>query len=318
MSAVPGPAPLYLATVLIWGSTFYAIELQVGDVPPAVSVAWRFLAAALVLFAWCRWRRLPMRFPARAHAWMALQGALLFSVNYELIYRAASDLTSGLVAVVFSTVVLMNIANGAWLLGQGIRRASLAGGLLGVCGLALVFAPELAHGDAAVTGLALGLVATFVASLGNIVSAANQRRGLPVVQTNAYGMAYGAALMFAWAVAGGAPLAIETTASYLGALAYLAVFGSVLAFGSYLTLLGRVGADRAAYATVVFPLVALGISTWLEGYAWEPTALVGVGLVLAGNVVLVAPALDPGRLLTRLRRRNALVRTTDALGSDPA
>ncbi len=138
------------------------------------------------------------------------------------------------------------------------------------------------------SGYFFGLGGTLLASTGNIVAARNQREQFPVLQTNAFGMGYGAILMIAIALIAGVPFRFETTPSYIASLVYLALFGSVIAFGAYLTLLGRIGADRAAYSSLLFPLVALGISTLFEGYQWSTPALVGVLLVLAGNFLVLS------------------------------
>lgn len=171
----------------------------------------------------------------------------------------------------------------------------LAGGALGLVGLGLLFWPELAAfdlSDRGVYGLLVCFVATYLASLGNIVSARNQQRKLPVMQTNAYGMSYGALAMFLIAWASNTPLMFDTSRNYLIALIYLALFGSVVAFGCYLTLIGRVGAGRAAYVTLLFPIVALSISTMVEGYQWSPPALIGLLLILSGNALaMIRPGL---------------------------
>lgn len=281
---------LYLVTVLIWGSTFFAIKLQLGEVPTEVSIAYRFALAALILLLWCWLKKLPMRFGLRQHLWMLAQGLTLFGLNYMVVYWATADLTSGLIAVVFSTIVLMNIANGAVFFGRRPVRSVLAGALIGLVGICLVFLPELAKLNvegAALQGILLSLLGTFIASLGNMLSTRNQLAKLPVVQTNAYGMVYGAAALGLIALIQGSPFVYEPTWAYTGSLIYLALFGSVLAFGSFLTLLGRIGAERAAYTMVLFPIVALGISTLLEGYQWTLEALLGVVLVLAGNVLIL-------------------------------
>lgn len=215
---------------------------------------------------------------------------MLFGVNYLLIYLATSELTSGLIAVIFSTIVLMNIANSAVFQGKVPSQAMLAGALLGLVGISLVFWPELINlqnNSAALAGLGLSLLGTFIASLGNIISAHNQRQKLPVIQTNAFGMAYGALLLIVVGLVRELPFAYELSLEYNLSLVYLALFGSVLAFGSYLTLLGRIGPEKAAYAMVLFPLVALGISTLFEGYQWTWSAVVGITLVIVGNVLVV-------------------------------
>ncbi len=283
---------LYLASILIWGSTWYAIKLQLGVVEPLVSVGYRFALAALVLMAWCLARRMPLKFDARAHAGMALLGLFLFSSNYAVFYYATEHVTTGLVAVVFSTIVIMNIAGGAVFLSTRVTLVMLLGAVTGIAGIALVFLPDIARFPG--PGIAMCVLGTALASVGNLVSAHNQRRGIPVVQANAWGMTYGALFLLVAILAADMPFAFEATAAYVGSLVYLAVFGSVIAFGCYLTLIGREGPGRAAYATVLFPLVALVISTILEDYRFSATSLLGVALVLAGNFLITRPERRPG------------------------
>lgn len=280
----------YTLTVFIWGSTWIAIKFQLGPVDPMLSVGYRFSLAAVLLLLWCLIGRLPLRFSARQHGYMALQGVLLFSLNYLLFYLAELQLTSGLAAVIFSTILLMNMMNGAIFLGSPLDRKVIAGGCIGLAGIALVFRPEIASFSAdraGLQGILLCLLATFSASLGNILSARNQKNALPIIQSNAFGMGYGALLMLAAAWFTGKPFIVETTVPYLGSLLYLAVFGSIVAFGCYLSLIGSIGADRAAYATLLFPLVALAISTVWEGYRWTGSALAGIFLILSGNFLML-------------------------------
>ncbi|TVO77807.1 DMT family transporter [Sedimenticola selenatireducens] len=299
---------LYFAAVFIWGSTWYAIKFQLGTVPPELSVAYRFAIAAVILFAWCLLRGLPMRFNRGQHLWMALQGLMLFCLNYLIFYWATAELTSGLIAVIFSTIVLMNIVNSALFFRKPIDASMVAGAVIGLLGIALVFWPEIANlrqSDGAVKGLVLSILGTFIASLGNMISARNQRQRLPVIQGNAFGMAYGAVILFLFAAGQGLPFVYENTLSYNLSILYLALFGSVLAFGSYLTLLGRIGPEKAAYATVLFPLVALGISTLFEGYQWSVLAASGVALVVMGNVLVIMPKQMALRSLMFFRARYA-------------
>ncbi len=277
---------LYGATVIIWGTTWLAIKFQLGSVDPMVSVLYRFIVAALILFLYCKLRGLKMRFRPRDHIFMALQGLVLFSINYWLIYLAEVHLTSGLVAVIFSSIVFMNMVNGAVLLGSPIRSTVVLGGAIGVLGIVLVFWPQLISfslSDKSALSLLLSIVSTFMASLGNIISARHQQNNLPVIQTNAYGMAYGAGIIGVLSVASGKTFSFEMTLPYVGSLFYLSLFGTVIAFGCYLKLIGKIGADRAAYATMLFPIIALGISTFYEGYQWAPHNVIGMGVVLIGN-----------------------------------
>jgi drug/metabolite transporter (DMT)-like permease len=281
---------LYAITVLIWGSTWLAIKYQLGVVPPELSVAYRFLLAALLLFAYCFWRRLPLRFTAHQHAFIALQGLLLFSVNYIVVYFAELYVSSGMVAVIFSTIIILNVFFGALFLRTPVRLPILLGALVGILGLAVIFWPELAGFDlqqGAVLGLVLAVGSSVSASLGNIVSARNQRAHIPVIQTNAYGMLYGSLLTFAIAFVRDVPLVFDTSQEYVLSILYLALFGSVVAFGAYLTLLGRIGADRAAYITVLFPVIALLLSARFEGLSLNGWQFAGVGLVLLGNLLVL-------------------------------
>ena len=281
----------YTLTVLIWGSTWLGIKFQLGVVDPALSIAYRFLLAALILFGWCFLRRLRLRFSRSEHGFILLQGIFLFAVNYLLFYLAEQLITSGLAAVVFSTIVILNIVNGRIFLGTPLEWKVLFGAGLGLLGLLLMFWPEMlaVHFSGPVLqGLLLSFGATYLASLGNILSARNQQRGLPVVQTNAFGMAYGAFCMLLVVLVRGVPIQIELTAPYLLSLGYLALFGSVIAFGCYLSLVGRIGPGRAAYATLLFPIVALLLSTFWEDYRWTAEAITGIVLILGGNYLALA------------------------------
>ena len=283
-------ALFYALTSLIWGSTWLVITFQLGVVPPEASIVYRFVLAALILLVYAAARRLPMRFSPRQHVFIALQGTFLFSLNYILVYLAEQKLTSGLVAIVFSMLILSNVVLGAIFLHNPIRPRVVLGGVIGVAGLALVFWRELsglALGGGWRLGLLLAIAAVLSASIGNILSAHNQRGGLPVVQTNAFGMAYGALVTLVIAVVRGVTFTFDPSPSYVLSLLYLAVFGSVIAFGTYLTLIGRMGVDRAAYIGVVFPLVALGLSMGFEGLGLGALGLVGVALVAAGNVLVL-------------------------------
>jgi drug/metabolite transporter (DMT)-like permease len=280
---------LYLLPTLIWGSTWLAIKFQLGVVPAELSVAYRFAMAAVLLFLYSHARRLRLTFDLRQHGFMALQGLLLFSLNYLLVYLAEEHLSSGMVAMIFSTIVIANVVFGAMFLRIPVKTQVVLGALFGIAGIAVVFYPELAAFDLAGDGrgVALALGSVLSASLGNILSARNQRHGLPVIQTNAFGMAYGALFMLALVGVMGTDFVFDFSFSYVSSLLYLALFGSVIAFGAYLTLLGRIGPDRAAYTMVIFPVIALILSTLFEGMNWTPGRLLGVVLVLVGNTLVV-------------------------------
>ena len=282
-------AVLYLLVVLIWGTTWIALKWQLGAVPIALSIAYRFGLAALVLFAWLIWRRQLAVPRGKALVWVLAQGVCLFCLNFVCFLNASRSIASGLVAVVFSSSALWNALLARVVHGRAVAPQVLAGGALGLTGLLLLFWPEItAHraGTATLTGLAWALGGTLCFSTGNLLSAALQAQGLKPVQTNAWGMAVGTSLLLAYAVAAGVPWVFDASPRYVGALLYLAVPGSVIGFTAYLTLVGRLGPERAAYSTVLFPVVALNVSAWAEGYRWTAPALLGLLLVMAGNVLV--------------------------------
>lgn len=291
-------AVLYVLVVLIWGTTWIALKWQLGPVPIALSIAYRFGLAALVLFAWLVWRRQLAVPRGRALGWVLAQGLCLFCLNFVCFLKASSLIASGLVAVVFSSSALWNALLARVVHGRAIAPQVLGGGALGLSGLLLLFWPEItAHqaGAATLTGLAWALGGTLCFSTGNLLSAALQGQGLKPVQTNAWGMAVGTTLLLGYAAAAGVPWVFDASPRYVGALLYLAIPGSVIGFTAYLTLVGRLGPERAAYSTVLFPVVALNVSAWAEGYRWTLPALFGLGLVMAGNVLVFRrkPAAPP-------------------------
>lgn len=281
---------LYATTVFAWGFSWIAMKGQVATVAPEVSVFWRFVLAAAIMMAWARFRGHDLRFRARDHLRFAGLGALIFSTNFTLFYYGAAALPSGLLAVIFSTASIFNLVLALVLFGQKPNPMALAAGTLGFAGIGLMFWPSLAGADVdpdAALGLAFCVGGTLSFCLGNMLSADTQRRGIGVTPATAWGMVYGMVFLGIFAALRGKSFAIEWSLPYLGALVYLAVIASVIAFASYLTLLGRIGSARAGYATVLFPVVALALSTVFEGYQWTPLAAGGLVCVIAGNVMML-------------------------------
>lgn len=284
---------LYAGIVFAWGFSWIALHYQVGTVPPEVSVVWRFALAAPVMLAFAAMRGETLLYPLAEHARFVALGLALFSTNFVLFYYGGLYLASGLLAVIFSLSSVINILLGAAALGAPIDKRVAAGGTLGFLGIAAMFYPQLAGttiDTGALIGLALCIAGTVSFCTGNMISARMQRRKITVFAASGYGMIYGAAATALFAAFRGSSFAIDWSPAYLVSLTYLGLIGSVMAFACYLTLLGRIGADRAAYSTVMFPVVALAVSTALEDYRWTLPALVGLVAVLAGNLlVLRAP-----------------------------
>lgn len=289
---------LYLLTVLIWGTTWIAITFQLGPVPAPVSIAYRFWLASALLMLILLARRQPLLPPRRAWPYLLAQGFGLFCCNFLCFYYASRWVPSGLVAVIFSTAPIWNTLNGRLFLGRPIRSQVVVGALLGLAGIALLSLPQMRghwHDGGMLLGLGLALLGTLCFSSGSLLSSRMQALGLAPVLTNAWAMLIGATIVGAGALALGMPFALPVDGRYLGALLYLVIAGSVIGFTSYLLLLGRIGPDRAAYATVLFPVVALTVSTFLEDYVWTGPAYAGLALVLLGNVLAFLPLAPPGK-----------------------
>ncbi|MFS2157621.1 DMT family transporter [Pseudomonas sp. Pseusp122] len=280
---------LYLLTVLIWGTTWIALKLQLGVVAIAVSIVYRFGFAALMLFAILLLSGRLQKVNRRGQ-WICLaQGLCLFCVNFMCFYTASQWIPSGLIAVVFSTSTLWNALNARIFFKQKVARNVLGGGALGLIGLACLFWPELSGHSASretLIGLGLALLGTLCFSAGNMLSSLQQKAGLRPLTTNAYGMLYGAGMLALYCLLSGTSFSFEWNTRYISSLAYLVVAGSVIGFTAYLTLVGRMGPERAAYCTVLFPVVALNISAFAEGYQWTLPALAGLALVMLGNVLV--------------------------------
>jgi len=291
MGAVMTNLLLYVVAVLIWGSTWYAIEFQLGTVAIEVSLAYRFLLAAALMFAWCGLRGKSLRFDWSTHRYFFLLGCFLFGLNYLVAYSAQIYITSALNAIGFSTMVWMNIINARMFLGRRIEQRTYAGAILGIIGIIVLFWPEIqdvSWSDRIFIGAVFSLTGAYLASIGNIVSQSAQQKKIPVMQSNAWGMLYGGLLNVVVALAQGKPFTFDSSPGYVISLLFLAVFGSVIAFGCYLTLLGRIGVERAGYVVVMFPMVAVILSALFEGLELEFHIYLGVGLALAGNVVILA------------------------------
>ncbi len=288
-----GDVALFVAVVLVWGFSWPAMRYQLGEVAPEVSGIWRFALGAIAMLIIAALRRERFRYPAAVHVRLAFLGATLFSFNFALFYYAAIHVTTGLLAVLFSLAAVINVALEALLLRARISGRVLLGGLLGATGVALLFYPELAGahiGAGAAYGLALASVGTFLFCFGNIASLKLQRQKTPVFASMGIGMLYGCVFLALLALWNGSPFTYETRAGYLISILYLGLGSSAIGYACYFPLLDRIGPARAGYVTVLMPVIALGISTFTEGYVWSVPAALGLAIVVIGNVlVLSAP-----------------------------
>jgi len=282
---------LYGITVLVWGSTWIAINYQLGDVAPEVSILYRFALAALMMFAYCRFKKLPLRFAAKQHVQLFAFGLCLFACNYYLLYNAQAHINSALTSIAFSTLMIVNIINARLWYKTRITRQVYYGGALGLIGIVILFWPQINTvelGKETLIGLGLCMIGVMFASTGNMISMKNQQKNMAVLPATAWGMLYGSIFMLVVALVQGKEFNFVFTVPYISSLIYLSLFGSVIAFGCYLTLLNNIGAHKASYSTIMFPAVAVVISTFVEGFVWDSYTFIGLSLMLLGNLLVLA------------------------------
>ena len=283
--------PFALVT-LIWGSTWLVIRGQIAHVPAQWSVCWRFLVAGLVMAAIALVRR--ERFPRdpRGLGFALLIGLTQFTLNFNFVYAAEAHITSGLVAVVFALLLVPNALLARLVLGQRLGRQLLLGSAIAVAGVALLILRE-ARADpggphATVLGVALTLAALAAASVSNVAQGTATARAYPMIATLAVAMLAGAAIDAAVALAVVGPPRFAWHWGYVAGTLYLAGFASALAFPLYYRVLRVIGPAKAAYSSVLVPVIAMALSTLFEGYRWSALAAAGAALTVVGLVVALS------------------------------
>lgn len=278
----------YLISITIWSTTWYAITLQLGVVDPLVSVTYRFLLASGVLLGWCWIKGYNLKFKKKDLFVLFIKGITLYSLSYFATYTAMKYITSGVNAVVSSTIIFFNILNAYAFLKEKFELSVVTAGLIGISGIILMFLPEFqdTHIDIpTIKGLGYAVLAAFLSSLGNIASAKSQKKGINVMVANAISMGFGGLFSLLIVMILGIPLTFDSSPAYGISLFYLSIFGSIFAFGSYLSLVGRVGPARAAHPLLLVPVFALIISAFFEDYEWSLYAVLGIVLILGGNIL---------------------------------
>jgi drug/metabolite transporter (DMT)-like permease len=301
---------LFVIASLIWGSTFWAITLQLGQVPPSVSVAYRFALAAATLFAICQVRGDRLRLPWRAQRWMILQGFLTFGLSYVCTYNAERFVVSALVAVMFALMVFFTPICARIGFGKPIPARTWSAGTAAVAGVLLMFyhalsgaVDELKAGGSGhfLIGVLLATLASFASSAGSVVVGKVKEEASNLPLTMAWSMLWGTLMVAAWTVLSGQSFVLPAAPRYLAGLVYLALFGSVIAFYAYFTLIDRIGPQKAVYVTVVTPVISVLLSIQLEHY--RPGALEWAGMTLCLASVAwalrapKAPAINQNNLL---------------------
>ena len=280
---------LYALVVVIWGTTWIAITLQQqSEISTTVAVFWRFFISAIVLFAFIVMSRKLQKLATQDHLFCMLQACCIFGFNFVCFYYAVQYISSGLEAVIFSMAVIFNTINATVFFAQQISSRFYPAALFGLFGIIALFWHDVMGttlNSNTLMGIGLCILGTYGFSLGNIISTRHQKQGLDIFTTNAYAMLYGSLLMALISWFKHDNFFPSMSGSSVSALLYLAIFGSVIGFTAYFYLVGRIGAGKAAYSTLLFPLVALVISTIWEGYHWQMNAVIGVILILCGNAI---------------------------------
>ena len=281
---------LFLFAICCWSPTWYVIKFQLGNVDPVLSVAYRFFIAALILFFFTIITKRKISFKLQDHFWFFLLGINLFSLNYILFYIANLYLISGIVAVCFSALIFMNILNERIFFQIKATYKTYLASMIGLLGLFIIFNKEIigfTYSNKVHYGILLGIIATYFASLGNIISLRNSKNNLPIISTLSYAMLYGSIFTFIVSVILNKEIIFDISFSYITSLLFLSFVGSVLAFTLYLKLIEQIGAGRAGYIGAIVPVVALIISTYFENLVWNQRIIFGLFLLIIGAVLVI-------------------------------
>ena len=281
---------LFLITLLCWSPTWYLIKFQLGYVDPLVSVFYRFLIAATIIFIYLIIKKKKLKFSINYHFWFLFFGTCLYSINYVFFYLSNTYLISAFPAIVFSTVVIMNILGETFYFKKKPSLKTLIGAAIGMIGIIIIFNDEIFNFSLEKSthiGLFLALIGTFCASTGNMVYQRNLNNNFPSLQTIGYAMLYGSLVTFLITQIRGTELLFDYSFSYLTSLFYLSTFGSIFAFISYLKLIEEVGPGRAGYVGVVMPVLALIISTIFEKLEWQIDLIIGLPILIIGAILVI-------------------------------
>jgi drug/metabolite transporter (DMT)-like permease len=281
---------LFIATLLCWGPTWYVIKFQLGVVDPMVSVFYRFFLASIIILCFCKFKNFRIQFSLKEHFLIAVLGILLFNINYVIFYLSTQYLISGFVALCFSSILFMNVINNIIFHRNLPSIMTILGGAIGTLGLIFIFYEEIRNFTLSSTtsfGIFLGIIATYFASLGNLVSAYTSKIKLPVVPVTGYGMLYGSFSLFIYLLLKDTPFQFDLSISYNLSLIYLSIFGSVFGFSLYLTLIKKIGSNDAAYVAIIMPLIALLVSTIFENLIWNLNLVIGAIMIILGNILIL-------------------------------
>jgi drug/metabolite transporter (DMT)-like permease len=283
--------PFIIITV-IWGSTWIVIRDQLGVVPPSWSITYRFLLAGIIMLGVALAKREPLSLTREQHVFAILFGVMQFSVNFNFVYRAEHYITSGLVAVVFALLVVPNAVFARIFLGQKMQRGFIIGSIVALGGLLLLFIHEAQRDPGNMSATILGVVLTFIgvlsASVANIMQASKRAQAIAMPVMLGWGMLWGTLFNTVLALATAGPPVIDMRIGYFAGVAYLGVFASAIAFTLYFKVIREIGPAKAAYSSVIIPILAMMISTVAEGYRWSALAIAGCVIALVGLVIALS------------------------------
>ena len=281
---------LFISTLIVWGPTWYIIKFQLGIVDPMTSVFYRFFLSSIIILVFCVFKKINLRFSLKEHLLIAALGISLFNINYVFFYLSTVHLISGFVALCFSSILFMNVVNNIVFKHKYPKIMTLVGGLIGTLGLLFIFYGEIISFEfskGTSIGILLGVLATYFASIGNLISEYTSKVKLNVVAVTGYGMLYGSVTLLIYLLVVGIDLNFDFSYKYIISLLYLSIFGSVFGFILYLSIIKNIGANDAAYVAIIMPLIALIISTIFEGLIWDMNLYIGAFLVLFGNILIL-------------------------------
>lgn len=276
----------FIIFTAIWGSTWTVIRGQLGVVPPQWSVAYRFVIAAAAMAVLAASRGESLRVGRKGLLAATFLGLTQFCINFDAVYLAERHITSGVVATVFALLLIPSSLLAWAFLGHRPTARFAWSSAVAVAGIALLFLHELqAHGASTgqiVSGIVLTLVGMLGASTANVMQARPEIRRFPLLALLAWSMAAGAVIdgLIAFVMCG-APV-FDGRPIYWAGLLYLALAASVLTFALYYPVIRRIGPGKTAYSSVIVPIIAMGLSTWLEDYRWTPLSIAGAILALGG------------------------------------
>jgi drug/metabolite transporter (DMT)-like permease len=283
----------FILVSLIWGSTWFVIRDQLNVVPASWSVTYRFAIAGTGMFILAAIMRLPLGLDRRGLLWTAVLGLMQFALNFNFVYQAEHHITSGLVAVIFALLIVPNALLAKWWLGRDIGRPFIIGSVVASIGVALLMIQEYRAAPVGSTAVMIGfgftIAAVLCASFSNVFQVLPQIARFPSITILGWSMLWGTLFNAVWAWANYGPPVIEPRLSYSAGLLYLGIVGSLITFPLYFRLIRDIGPGKAAYTGVLIPVIAMLLSTALEGYVWTPLAISGALFATAGLVIAMRP-----------------------------